>query len=187
MFAIASLLDRESDQAVRSIWERFEVRCGLTGVKMAPLPHFSWQGAEKYEIEPVEYSLGELAKEIEPFTVRTTGLGLFTGPQPVVYIALVKDETLLKIHQMIWERITQYARIPNGYYAPGNWVPHVTLAFHEIDAERIGCAVADAAFQKIDLKMRINNFAIIYQHDGLAGLHNMFRLKPVSEFVGGEI
>lgn len=182
MFAIASLLDPISELAIRDLWDRLETRCGLVGIKIAPLPHFSWQGADEYQIEKLEQILAETAGEMVPFVARTAGLGVFTGSQPVVYVPLVKDETLLRIHKILWERLEPYSVVPNGYYSPSRWVPHVTLAFHEVDAERLGCAVADIAFHKIEMKILVDHFAIIYQQDGISGVHNRFSFKTVSTF-----
>src|SRR5512147_1176037 len=109
MYAIASLLDRESGQAVHHLWERFEASCGLTGIKFSPLAHFTWQGADTYQIGPVEAALAGLAGEIKPFRARATSLGVFTGSMPIVYLGLVKDAALLYLHHRLWERLRPYA------------------------------------------------------------------------------
>lgn len=174
MYAIVSLLDEVSDQFVRQVWSRFEAACGLTGVQMAPLPHFSWQGAEFYQLEQAEQALAAQARQMQPFTVRADGLGVFTGPQPVIYIALVKGEALLKAHQSLWECLSPYTVNPNIYYQPARWIPHITLALHEADAGKLGCAIADVAFQKVEFQFQVDHFAVLYQAEGQAGLHRRF-------------
>lgn len=180
MLAIASLLDPISELAIRDLWDRLELRCGLVGIKTTPLPHFTWQGADDYQMKMVEQVLTETAEDMNPFVARTSGLGVFTGVQPVVYVPLVKDESLLRIHKMLWDRLEPYSVIPNGYYSPARWVPHITLALHEVDAERLGCAVAEIAYHKIEMKILIDHFAVIYQQDGTSGLHNRFSFKTIS-------
>jgi 2'-5' RNA ligase len=185
MYAIASLLDPTADMNVRMLWERFEEHCGLSGIRTVPLPHFSWQGADSYQFEPVEEALEALAKETEPFTVTCSGLGIFTGAQPVVYLALVKDKTLLDVHNQLWERIRPFAIAPNMYYDPQHWVPHITLAFKEVEPERLGCAVADIAFQRIRLTIQVDHFALIYQSTGQSsGLHSRFGFHKTIHSVG---
>lgn len=185
MYSIASLLDPSADEIVRALWERFEEHCGLTGIKITPLPHFSWLGAEAYHLDAVEPLLTEQAAKMKPFTVQTAGLGMFTGPRPVVYIALVKNETLLDVHKALWESLRPHAEIPNGFYDPNRWMPHITLAFREIDPERLGCAVADIAFQKVDFKFTVDHFAVIYQANGNAGLHSRIAFGNGAVLEGG--
>ncbi len=187
MYAIASLLDTVSGQAVQNLWEKFEENCGLTGVKFSPLPHFSWQGSDLYQVEPVEAVLGDLAAEIRPFRARAASLGVFPGNMPVVYLALVKNETLLHIHQMLWDRLRPYAIAPNNYYSPENWVPHITLALYDVEPDRLGCAVASIAFQQIDLHLLVDNFSVLYHTDGTAGIKSRFGFKREFQPMEGTI
>jgi hypothetical protein len=177
MYAIASLLDPNANLLVRRLWERFEVSCGLTGIRLTPLPHFSWQGAHEYQLEHIETILSSTARQMSPFVVRTAGLGIFTGRQPVVYLALVKDEQLFNIHKMLWEKIWPYAALPNIYYDPSQWVPHITLANYEVDPGGLGCAVASTAFEEIGFEILIQDFSILFRTDGAAGLQNSFRFR----------
>lgn len=174
MYAIASLLNPEPAQRVETLWARFETRCGLIGIKTAPLAHFTWVAAEAYEAEPVQRVLTELASQVQPFRVHTAGLGVFTGSLPVVYISLVKDEKLLALHKLLWERTLPYAITPNLHYDPSSWIPHVTLALHESDAAQLGCAIAEIAFQPIDFEIVVDHFAMLYQFDGHSGAQGRF-------------
>ncbi|NLG96822.1 MAG: 2'-5' RNA ligase family protein [Chloroflexi bacterium] len=177
MYAIASLLDPVSDQTVRGLWERFEQNCGLSGVRATPFPHFSWMGADSFLFEPVEQILAEIASQTDPFIVYTAGLGIFTGPQPVVYIALEKSEQLLQLSRKIWNSIRPFAVVPNGHYQPDRWVPHITLAYREFEAAGLGCAIADIAFQQIELEIMVDHIAVIYQTEGVAGLKSRFDFR----------
>jgi hypothetical protein len=94
MYAIVSLLDEHHYNRIENLWHDLEVECGLSGVTLTPLPHFSWHIANEYDYRRLEASLQELAANTQPFSVRTTGLGLFTGASPVLFIPIVKDSTL---------------------------------------------------------------------------------------------
>jgi 2'-5' RNA ligase len=174
MYSIASLLDPSSDQAVRSIWARFENECGLTGIKVTPLPHFSWQSADAYQVEPVADVLAEIAEATQPFSVHVSGLGIFTGAQPIIYLPIVKSPSFVKIHQILWDRLRPFAVVPNLYYDPDRWLAHITLAYHETDPQRLGCAVVEAAMKSLSFEIYVDHFAILYQTDGKAGLHSRF-------------
>lgn len=174
MLTIATLLDPISDQAVRVLWTYLEQSCGLTGVQDVPVPHFSWQGAEAYPMAQLETLLTRMAREITPFRARAAGLGIFTGVKPVVYIPLVKDEKLLTLHKLLWEETQPLMVGPNPYYHPELWVPHITLALHEVDAWRLACAVEEMATQKIEFEVLVNNLTVLFQLDGKSGMKSRF-------------
>lgn len=174
MYAIASLLDPAPAQIVRSLWERLDIHCGLSGVKAAPLPHFSWSVADEFQIEPVEQILAEMADRMEPFPIQAAGLGIFTGPKPVVYVALVKDDRMMALHRVLAERVRPFAEFSNNYYEPGYWIPHVTLALRETDPGRLGCAVADVAMEKMEFPILVDHLAILYVTNGVAGVKSRY-------------
>jgi hypothetical protein len=185
MYAIASLLDPASDQVVQNLWQRFEQNCGLVGIKSAPHPHFSWLSADLYQVELAEAALEELADQFKDFRVRAAGLGIFTGPQPVVYITLVKDMVLMNAHHKLWERLHRFAILPNHHYDPDSWMPHITLVMHDMDPQRLACAVADVAFQRFDFEIVVNHFAVLYQMNGNAGLKSRFLFQQDRYSIGG--
>lgn len=102
MHGLVSLLDKKHYALVEEIWQELEIDCRLKGIHVTPLPHFSWQIAEDYAWEALENALQELAFEAEQFKVRTNGLALFTGEEPVVYIPVVRTKELSRFHEMIW-------------------------------------------------------------------------------------
>jgi 2'-5' RNA ligase len=174
VYAIASLLDPAPAQVVQNLWERLDAHCGLAGVKAAPLPHFSWLAADAYQTEPVEQVLAEISGRMQPFTIQAHGLGVFTGPKPVVYVVLVKDDRMMALHRILAEQVRPFAIVPSDYYDPPSWIPHVTLALREVDAERLGCAVADIVTEKISFKILVDHLAVLYFTDGKAGVKSRF-------------
>lgn len=141
MYAIVSLLDEHHYTRIEDLWHDLEVECGLSGVTLTPLPHFSWHIASEYDYRRLEASLLELAASTPPFNVRTTGLGLFTGASPVLFIPIVKDPALADFHLQVWQRSQTTAIGASPHYAPEAWVPHITLAYGDVDAVKLGCAM----------------------------------------------
>lgn len=101
MYAVASLLNPAADKQTRDLWRLLENSCGLSGISITPLPHFSCQFAGEYDARSAQTALKDLAEKIGPFKTRTAGLGMFTGPAPVLYLTVVKNECLFKIHKVI--------------------------------------------------------------------------------------
>jgi 2'-5' RNA ligase len=145
------------------LWKILKSHCELSGIGMTSLPHFSWQSAEKYDIEKLDRVMRGLSDEFAPFTVHTSGLGLFTGSYPVLYLSLVKSEQLLILHKKIWFQIGPFAEKISQYYSPDFWVPHITIAYHDLDISKIICAVKTFLFTQLDFAIQINNMSVLFQ------------------------
>lgn len=177
MLAIASLLDPEADQQTRSMWQMLEDKCGLFGIMAAPYPHFSWFASEDIVWSPARRKLARIARKIKPFKVRTAGLGIFSGPVPVLYVALVKSPELLEIHRAMWKRMEKHLVKPLDYYSPEEWMPHITIAHGDLDPAKISCAVEDFAFESVKFEVAINNISVIYHSDKGVGIKSRFELE----------
>ena len=173
MYAIATLLDPNSDFKTRDFWQLLETDCGLAGIKTAPSPHFSWQGAENYQVGDVERILKETAGQLAPFMLQTAGLGLFTGPVPVLYLALVKTEGLLKVHRFLWELIGPLATGLNRHYSPDLWMPHITIAYQDLNAENLTCAVRNMLFRPVELDIQVDLLALLFQDNDDTGIKSI--------------
>ena len=169
MHAIVSLLDEQHHKQMEDLWRELEFECGLTGINLTPLPHFSWHLAAEYDFKRLETVLVELALGSKPFFVRASGLGLFTGQSPVIYIPLVKDHTLANFHQCVWQRIKPTAIGASPHYAPESWVPHITLAYGDVERSKLGCAMQKLAFQSFDWQIKVDQLALVYQYSGQVG------------------
>ena len=177
MYAIATLLDSSSDSQIRDLWQLMETDCGLAGIKTAPLPHFSWQGAKNYPVVEVEGILTDAAWQQSPFIVRTAGLGLFTGPVPVLYLALVKTVILMKVHDLLWEMIGPLATGLNSHYSPDLWMPHITVAYQDLTSENLACAVKNLIYRPVELEIHVDGLALLYQINEDNGIRSFFPFK----------
>ena len=177
MHGLVSLLDEPHYTRVEEIWRELESDCGLSGIHVTPLPHFSWQIAEDYDWEALEFALRETAGEMQPFTVHTGGLAFFTGEKPVAYVPVVRTQELSEYHQKIWNRLTPLSKNPSLYYAPSFWMPHISLAYGDLSNEKLPCLVEKLAFRTFNWEIEVNNLTLIYEPDGSIGqAHYQFPL-----------
>lgn len=178
MFAIVTVLDERSDALVRSIWQELETNCGLTGFHLFPIPHFSWQGADDYDIPAVEQCLSEIAKGTTPISIAADGLGIFTGPRPVIYIPLARTIPLARLHRTIWTRVKMTAQNLNAYYSPELWMPHITLGLMDVDHDNLVCAIRELGSRPLKFNLKVDNLAVVSQEgDQVGGLLRRFNLK----------
>jgi 2'-5' RNA ligase len=161
--ALVTVLDGPYGNEVRSLWNWFQVECGVSNPLAAdPIPHFSWQGAESYRSAALDEVVQRLAADTRPFTVRTSGVGLFTGSSLVIYIGLVKNEPLADLHARLWEQTRGLAVHPNLYYHPDRWVPHITIAIDPLDDRSVACILRKVSFLTFDWDIPVDHFAVIH-------------------------
>lgn len=137
--AVVSLLDADHAVAVRSIWDRLAAQGLEADLWVTPIPHMTYHVAEAYRDDMVE-NLGSVALETRPFMIRTAGLGMFPGENPVIYLPVVRGEEVDRIHGRIWASMEQTADGVNKLYSPPFWVPHITIG----QVEGLRSATVDA-------------------------------------------
>jgi 2'-5' RNA ligase len=101
--------------------------------------------------------------------VLTTGLGIFTGEVPVIYIPLLKNPNLIAFHGHLWERLNGVGIGASHYYSPRRWAPHITLAHGDVDQEALVCALAKLAFREFNWEIIVDNLAFAYQPEDKTG------------------
>jgi len=165
MNGIASILNDPHKTQTETIWQELEEKCGLIGVRITPFPHFTYQVVEAYDQSQLEPILKDIARLAQPFTVHTTGLGLFTGATPVIYLPLVKNDLLLHFHKVLWDRTKDVAQGTSPYYAPDMWMPHITLGYGDVTNFNLGCAMDALAFRNFNWQIVVDNLTFIEQFD----------------------
>jgi 2'-5' RNA ligase len=169
MHGIVSLLDESLSAQVRTVWDGLEKECGLAGIKVTPIPHFTWQIASDYDFPRLESVLRSIAMEAKPFPMRCSGLGVFTGEQPVLYIPIVRAEELSRFHRLVWERVWELSESPSPFYSPEAWMPHITLAHRDLDTDNLSCALGSLAVRAFKWEGTVDNLALVYQTEDQVG------------------
>ena len=164
MHGVISLLDSTHYEQVERLWAELEARFGVRGVYITPYPHVSYHVAAAYDRARLEPIVRALAGEIAPFRVRTAGLGVFTGAQPVLYLPVVRTVPLSHLHARLWEVLAPAAGDSNTYYHPDRWLPHVTIGFGDVPPERLAPIIAHLAARSFDWEITLDHLALIYDH-----------------------
>lgn len=178
MHGLVSLLPEPFYSQVEKQWAAAQERYGLKGIYVTPFPHFSWQIAAAYDFPKTESRLATLAAAAAPFRARTAGLGIFSGPQPVVYIAVVKTPELQNFHRTVWETCLPCGEEVSPLYAPDWWMPHISLAYADLDVQTAGPYLTELAFQEFNWEFEVDNLALLYEREGqTASLHYRVPLR----------
>jgi 2'-5' RNA ligase len=161
MYGVVALLDEQHHAKVKALWEEFYQKFGVKGGYAVPVPHFSYHVADKYNLAKLEKVLRGVAKEIEPFTIKTNGLGIFTGKSPVLYIPIVRNSLLTQFHERLWEPVSATATGASAYYHPDNWRPHITLTHRDVDHDLLPKVIRLISEREFYWDMLIDNLAVL--------------------------
>lgn len=178
MHGVVSLLNPEAYADVEALWDELTRMFGLGGVRRTPFPHVSYHVAPAYDVPRLEAVLRAFARERSSFHIRASGLGVFSGPAPVLYIPVVRTAELSAFHAALWEATAPCASDLSVYYTPDRWMPHITLAQHDLGAAQLGQVVTAMAPRELTWDITVDNLAYIEDH----GDHAEVRLRvPLGE------
>jgi hypothetical protein len=105
--------------------------------------------------------LCQLADKVAPCTVQTDGLGIFTGPVPVLFLAVIRSPALTKVHQQLWQAITAAAVGATLVYAPEHWIPHITLAQGDMTSTDVAEIAERLSSRRFQWQIPLTNLAVI--------------------------
>jgi 2'-5' RNA ligase len=160
--AIIALLDEAHSRQVEALWDELERDFGVRNIRYGvPWPHVTFHGAEGYRLGQVEETLRAIAGEQLPLTIRAEGLGIFAGPQPVLYVPVVRNDSLNRLHARLWEALAPLSEEISPYHVPEPWVAHITLAQWDIPAATLGAIVTRLAERPINWQFTLPALGLI--------------------------
>lgn len=161
MQGIVTLLDGEDSERIEAIWDELRRDFGVRGIHARRFPHFSYHVAEQYDLKQVRAKVEDIARIFRPFIARTSGIGVFTRKQPVIYLPVVRTRWLDGLRQEIARSVKGLADAPNEYYAEDIWIPHVTIAEGDVDLLVLPEIVRRFGDRKLRWDMHATNVAVI--------------------------
>jgi len=162
MNGVVSLLDAAHTEKTEKLWRELERSFGVRGVYVTPYPHFSYQVARSYDVAKLDRALRSFAMERRSFTVRCAGLGVFTGPNPTLYIPVVRTERLGQLHASLCRKIEGLGEGVLDYYGAESWLPHVTIGFGDLTHSNLPEIVRSLSGGEFAWEVEIDNLAFIH-------------------------
>lgn len=161
MAASASLLDDAHSAKVTALWDRLESDFGLLAVRISPVPHFSYQAARDFDLDALKDVVSRVAEKARPLRIRTAGVGVFNGPNPVVYTPIVRSPELTRLQLALWSAGAVATDRPSAEYHPAAWIPHITLAQADVTPEILPQLIASLNDADLAWDLAIDNLAIV--------------------------
>lgn len=163
MLAITSLLNPQNAARINGIIRSLEDEFGLDDVQATPDPHITYLLAGVSQHESLKQVLEDVAATTTPFEAYTTGLGVFPGPNPVIYIPVLRSEELNRLHSRLVTATAPLCLRTDRFSTPELWLPHISLALHDTTPDLLGPVLQYLNEQTYNLKLRISNLSILRQ------------------------
>lgn len=176
MLAITSMLNPQNARHINKIIAELEAKFGLDDVQATPAPHFTFMLAGIRRLEPLKKALAEVAATTTPFPAYTTGLGIFPGPKPVIYVPVLRSFDLNHLHQRVLDVTQPLCRGTDRFNAPSRWLPHLSLALHDTTPELLGPVMQFLNERTYNMRLNINNLGIMQKKGDLFKCVEIFKL-----------
>ena len=163
MLAITTLLSPTHAARINRIIERLEKKFGIDDVQATPDPHLTYQLAGVQKLSALHEVLADLAATTKPFPAFTTGLGVFPGERPVIYIPVLRSDALNSLHRRIIKATAPLCLRTDKFSGPDCWLPHISLALHDTTPDLLGPVLRFLNEETYNLKIEVNNLAILRQ------------------------
>ncbi|MBK7894292.1 MAG: 2'-5' RNA ligase family protein [Anaerolineaceae bacterium] len=162
MHSVVTVLEEPHLGQVYQLWAEMNRLFGVGAPEATAVPHFSYHVAPTYELEKLRTVLLETAVSTPPFTVKTTGIGIFPGDLPVLYLPVARSPQLQALHTTLWPQLQAVAHASLDYYAPQNWFPHITLGHNDITPDQLGPIVTWLNRQPLAWDVLVTNLTLLY-------------------------
>lgn len=172
---VVSVLDQHHYKIVENLWAEMRQRFGVGDPGIEAMPHFSYHVAENYNDERVAAVLREVAAVERPFTITTSGIGIFPAPTPIIYVPIVRTPDLTRLHAHLFAQLEPIAQESNPHYSPTSWFPHITLGHNDISLEKLGPISQWLHQQALNWTITIDNFYLLT--NDTRGLVEEFKVK----------
>lgn len=161
MPGVVTVLDSPHCGLVEGIWAELAREFGVRAIHASPHPHVSYHVAESYTPDAVRPILEHAARRAGALQVKTTGLGIFSGASPVLFIPVVRDPVLTSFQEPLWHAVSTACVGAVDYYHPQRWVPHITLASGDIAVDMLQHMVGFLAGRDFDWDLTLTNLCLV--------------------------
>lgn len=144
-FAVVLYLDEDTEHRIREIWAALDVH-GVASVAQrhgpAYRPHLTLAVVETTHAAGLAEALRGPLAGVAGLPVTLASLGFFLTEAAPAYLAVTPTSRLLRLHEDVHVMLGSAGSW--GYYRPGTWVPHCTLAMEVTSTEGVAEVVRAA-------------------------------------------
>lgn len=161
MLAITTLLSSPAADRINDLIKSLETEFGLNDVQATPEPHLTYQIVEPADLAVLKAALRAITVTTRPFLAHATGLGMFPGDNPVIYIPVLRSDALNALHHRVLDVAGPLCSRTDKFSGPELWLPHVSLALHDTTPEVLGPVLRFLNTQTYNMELEINNLTLL--------------------------
>ncbi|GGK71374.1 2'-5' RNA ligase family protein [Rufibacter glacialis] len=176
MVAIVSLLNAQDSDKVNQLIFSLEREFGLKGVQMTPYPHLTLVTVNDGSLPNLKEILGKTSGVCCRLKVTTTGLGIFTGEKPILYIPILRTADLNHFHAQLHREVSLVCQEVGPLYHPNLWMPHLSLALGDTTPEVVAQALLFLSRENFNWQVELDNLALLTKHGDLFLKDDVFPL-----------
>jgi len=162
MQALVSILDNMTHRLLTKTCMQLREEFCACGFYVTEYPHFSYQVAESFDLDALEARLAKEAPQLAPITTRVSGVGIFSGPHPIIFLPVVRTLELSHLHHRLWEVTNGTAHQRIAHYHATRWIPHITLAQKDVTHDTLPDVMRWLNDRTFEWEIRVDNLALIY-------------------------
>lgn len=178
MPGVIALLPGPFAGRVESLWEEMEARFAVPRGYPGAIPHFTLH-LGSHDVDPgAEEVVRKVAARTRPFTVFTSGLGVFGGPVPVVHIMVARTPAAAALAETL-TRDLDGAGYPSTdpYFSPDRWIPHITIAHRNLAGLQLGGLLEWLVAQDLAWEIPVTTISIARETERSADILASFPLS----------
>lgn len=165
-YSIVALLDEEHEQFIRAIWQELDSELGIKHLFADPIPHITHLQVEEIKIPEIYDALEKFAENQKPYTLRTVGLGLFTGNHQAVYVSVVRTPELTAVQTTLTSILAgSIGSIRETHYI-NNWMPHISLLLPDMVGNQLGAVIERLAKREFSWELPVTRLTILRDING---------------------
>lgn len=159
-FGVVLLFDDDSTKLIRNIWYNIS-SVGLSSflIENDDLPHISLGICNNIDCDQAQDHLLQYIAFIEPFNITLNHIGIFPGTG-VVFYGINMTSHIINLHMQFTDLFNEIAEGPYEKYLPGQWIPHVTLAY-DLPPDQISKTIAIVQKTELPITCRVEKIALI--------------------------
>ncbi|HEY9722683.1 MAG TPA: 2'-5' RNA ligase family protein [Oscillatoriaceae cyanobacterium] len=160
-YGLVSLLEGTSERKLKALWAELQTEFGVRGGGPVPIAHLAYQVAGQYHVPALHDALARLARSRRPFTVQVSDVEVIEGPEPVIFLRVVRSSDLLSFQHDVWEGTYFAADELPPHYHPDRWVPHLTIANQRLSDGELARVIEFLTAKDLQWQLKIDNLALI--------------------------
>ncbi len=161
MPGVIALLAEPHAARIEALWQTMERNLGVPAGYPGAIPHLTFHIGNHDIDAGADRIVEAVARRTPPLAISTSGLGIFGGSPPVLYLATARTPTVAALAHDLATALDD-AGFPSSdpYFAPEKWIPHITIAHRNLAGVELAPLLAWLVAQPLAWEISLRSLSI---------------------------